>query len=102
MTTTPPPTPTPTPTPTIRGNQPHKRLILEVARDIVRAWPNVNYAAEPYLQAMLTLTTSQSVCVCGRDSAVSVVLYFLSNARMFCGTEAKALKAELKFICGIR
>lgn len=73
------------------------RKIYEVARDIRRAWgAKVNYAAKPYLDAMLSIDGPNDSY--GADSAKSVVLYFLGNAASFRGPEAKALKAELKSI----
>ena len=72
------------------------RTISAIARDIRREWGGkVNYAAEPYLNAMLRGDY-------GWDGAKSVVLYFLSNASTFRGETAKALKAELKLVAGIK
>lgn len=72
------------------------RNISEIARDIRKAWPNPYFAAKPYLEAMLTLTTIDSKY--GYDSARITITYFLSNASSFRGAEARALKAELKAI----
>lgn len=69
------------------------RPIHEIARDIRKHWANVNYAAEPYLRAMETLTDMRSKYGC--DSAESIILYFLSNASSFRGENARRLKAEL-------
>jgi hypothetical protein len=70
------------------------RKIYVIANEIARDWKNPNYAARPYLQAM------QSIENIGdsyhSDSAKSVVLYFLSNARSWRGEAAKRIKAELK------
>lgn len=73
-----------------------KREIREVAREIKKEWKNVNFAAAPYLDAMMSLTDKNSKYMF--DSATSVVLYFLSNASTFRGDKAKELKAELKAI----
>ena len=72
------------------------RPISQIAHDIVRAWgpSKIHFAAKPYLVAMQDLDS-----INGRyfeDSARSIVLYFLSNAKAFRGDAAKALKAELK------
>ena len=70
------------------------RSIRSIALDIRKEWAKVNYAAKPYLDAMMELN-----CINDKyynDSAKSVVLYFLSNASSFSGERAKALKAELK------
>ena len=93
------------PTTYIRGKlanraEPQKRLILEVARDIRAQWPNVNYAAQPYLDAMLRMTTIDKPY--GQDDAQSVIVYFLGNATMFRGEHARRLKQELKDIAGIK
>ena len=71
-----------------------KRPIYEIAADIERNWAKVNYAARPYLDAMKGIDSINDMYYA--DTAKSVVLYFLSNARSFTGAEAKRLKAELK------
>ena len=71
----------------------HTRLISEIARDIRLHWPKVNYGAQPYLDAMAMLGTMKDTY--GQDSAESVVVYFLSNARSWRGEDAKRIKAEL-------
>jgi len=70
------------------------RSIRLIALDIQSEWPKVNYAARPYLDAMLQLNSINDRY--HEDSAKSVVLYFLSNASSFRGDRAKVLKAELK------
>ena len=76
------------------------RPLYQIARDIYKAWPKVNYAAKPYLEAMRELTSINDRY--GYDDARSIVLYFLSNASSFRGDQAKALKLELKTIAGIK
>jgi hypothetical protein len=71
-----------------------KRSIRSIALDIRKDWAKVNYAAKPYLDAMMELNSINDKYY--EDSAKSVVLYFLSNASSFRGERAKALKAELK------
>lgn len=70
------------------------RPIRLIAFDIKRSWKNVNYAAKPYLDAMLQLESIQDGY--GYDSGKSIVLYFLANAHTWKGEDAKRLKAELK------
>lgn len=70
------------------------RSIRSIALDIRKEWPKVNYAAKPYLDAMLELDSINDRY--GFDNAKSIILYFLSNASSFRGEKAKALKAELK------
>ena len=60
----------------------------------------VNYASRPYLAEMMHLNTLDDAC--GHDSAKSIVLYFLANASSYRGAKAKALKAELKTLCGMK
>ena len=76
------------------------RPLHVIARDIYQAWPKVNYAAKPYLEAMRDLSSINDRY--GYDDARSIVLYFLSNAASFRGDSAKALKLELKSIAGIK
>jgi hypothetical protein len=54
----------------------------------------VNYAAKPYLDAMLDLQTISDNY--GLDSGRSIVMYFLANATTYRGEQAKAIKTELK------
>lgn len=67
--------------------------LYEIAKVVRDNWEKVNYAAEPYLQAMFELSNvSDSYFL---DSGRSVVAYFLANAQSFKGAVAKAVKAEL-------
>lgn len=71
------------------------RSIRTIAYEIRKDWGSkVNYAAQPYLNAMQTINTIDEMY--GMDSAKSVVLYFLSNARSWRGETARRVKAELK------
>ena len=76
------------------------QTISTIAREISQNWKNVNYAAKPYLQAMLYV--DQATDKYGYDSADSLVRYFLGNAAGYRGDAAKAHKAALKLICGIK
>ena len=80
------------------------RSISAVAGDIASAWHQqkggVNYAAKPYLAAMFELDTIDDKFMF--DSARTVLVYFLGNAKTFRGPRAKELKAELKQILGGR
>lgn len=80
------------------------RPIREIARDIRADWSKigkgVNYAAKPYLDAMGSLDKISDNYYC--DDAKGVVLYFLANAGSYRGEKAKALKAELKALAGIK
>lgn len=75
------------------------RSLQTIARDIYKNWqkggkPNVNYAAKPYLEAMLQLDSIRDNYFC--DSADSVVRYFLCNATTWRGEDARRIKKELK------
>lgn len=74
------------------------RSISAIARDIRADWKKVNYAAKPYLQAMLSINYNGDTYGC--DTAENIVRYFLCNASTYRGENAKALKAELKTVCG--
>lgn len=74
--------------------------ISTIAREISLNWKNVNYAAKPYLQAMRSLDSANDSY--GYDSAKSVVSYFLANASGYRGDTAKAHKAALKAIVGLK
>ena len=77
------------------------RPLNAIARDIRKDWgAKVNYAARPYLEAMLSLDSIQDPYY--NDSGRSVVLYFLANAGTYRGENAKALKAELKALAGVK
>jgi hypothetical protein len=76
------------------------QTISTIAREISRDWKNVNYAAKPYLQAMRSLDSASDSY--GHDSAKSIVSYFLCNASGYRGDTAKAHKAALKAIVGIK
>jgi hypothetical protein len=68
--------------------------IAQIAAIILKDWgSSVNYAAKPYLRAMLSLTNLQSMH--GADDGRSIVQYFLSNAQTWRGPIARVVKAEL-------
>lgn len=70
------------------------RPLSAICAEIRKEWPNVNYAAKPYLEALETLRSVNDNYFC--DSGKSCVLYFLANAQSFRGEAAKRIKAELK------
>jgi len=76
------------------------QTISTIAREISRDWKNVNYAAKPYLEAMRSLEGPNDKFY--QDDARSVVSYFLCNASGYRGDTAKAHKAALKAIVGIK
>jgi hypothetical protein len=74
------------------------RPLNEIAREIKAIWSTqgkgVNYAAEPYLNAMLELNSIDDRYYA--EDARTQVRYFISNAASFQGEDAKRLKAELR------
>ena len=69
------------------------RKINEIAAEIRKDWKNVNYAAEPYLDAMEQIESVNSMYY--QDSSASVIRYFLGNAATFRGEAARRIKKEL-------
>ena len=74
------------------------RKLYEIAREIKNDWrqqkSGIYFGAEPYLEAMFSLSTMQDMYGC--DTAQYIVTYFLANARTWTGPVAKRVKAELK------
>ena len=68
--------------------------INQIAAVIRMDWKNVNFAAKPYLSAMLQIVDVNEKY--GYDDARSILFYFLSNATSWRGDVAKSVKAELK------
>ena len=70
------------------------RPLSNIAHDIKRDWANINYAARPYLAAMLQMDKVTDNYM--YDTGKSIVRYFLSNARTWKGPVAQTIKQELK------
>ena len=74
------------------------RRLSEIALEIEFDWNSrgkgVNFAAKPYLDAMLQLETLNDHHFL--DLARSIVSYFLSNAATWRGIVARELKLELR------
>jgi hypothetical protein len=74
--------------------------ISEIAEVVREDWrdkngkPIVNFAAEPYLGAMSSLTSIKDMYY--QDTGSDVVARFLCNANSWRGEVAKAVKLELK------
>ena len=69
------------------------RPIYQIATEIQKDWKNVNYAAKPYLEAMLSLDKIEDNY--GADSGSGIVAYFLGNATSWKGEAARKIKKEL-------
>lgn len=70
------------------------RPLSNIARDIRRDWKSVNFAAKPYLAAMLEIDQIADRYM--YDDGKTIVNYFLANAQTWRGPVAKIIKAELK------
>lgn len=74
----------------------NKRTFQQIAKDIKSTWLNVYVGAVPYLEALLTLDTTDPSAMYRYDMAGNIARYFLANAQTFRGADARQLKAELK------
>lgn len=77
-------------------NKQNKRTFAEIAREIKQTWKNVYFGAEPYLQAMATIESSDKDAPYMLELAEDIVIYFLANAQTWRGEDARRIKAELK------
>jgi len=73
-----------------------KMKISEIAQIIRKDWAKVNYAAEPYLDAMESLDKITDSYFA--DSGRSIVTYFLCNANSWKGENAREIKKYLNKI----
>jgi hypothetical protein len=69
------------------------RKLYEIAAEIRSDWTKPYFGAVPYIDAMSTLNSIDDMYY--HDTARSIVLYFLSNARTWRGETAKRIKIEL-------
>lgn len=69
------------------------RPVNVIAQEIMSDWTNVNYAAKPYLAAMLTLENVEQDYI--HESGTMIVGYFLCNATTWRGETARRVKKEL-------
>lgn len=74
----------------------NKRTFQQIARDVKSTWMNVYFGAMPYLEALLTLDTTDPKAMHLYDTAGDIARYFLANAQTFRGADARRLKEELK------
>jgi len=74
------------------------RSLSAIACDISANWKNVYFGAVPYLEALRTLDSIHDRY--GYDDADDIVRRFLSNAKMWRGEQARAIKSELKGMLG--
>lgn len=74
------------------------RTFKQVAEDIKSVWTNVYPGAVPYLEALLTLDTTNPSAPYRSLTARDIAKYFLANARSLMGERANRLKQELNFM----
>ena len=72
------------------------RTLKTIAKEIKSDWKKVYFGAAPYLNAMESLESADSMY--GYDSGKSIVMYFLSNASTWRGDKAREIKSELKLM----
>lgn len=70
------------------------RPLSVIAAEIAADWRPVNYAAVPYLQAMIELDSTDQMY--GADSAREIISRFVGNASSWKGDVARRIKAELR------
>lgn len=80
------------------GPRPLYRIAADIKADLMGK--KVPYGAVPYLEAMSSLVDISDSYFA--DSAEDVVLYLLSNLQTWRGPVARAIKAELKAMVGIK
>lgn len=72
------------------------RTFAEIAREIKHIWKNMYFGAKPYVDALMTIESSDRSASYMYEDAESLVLYFLANATTWRGADARRIKAELK------
>lgn len=75
------------------------RPIHEIAAEIFRLWQNPPDYAKVFVEAMTTLSGPDDMF--GAEEGRSIVAYFLTNAGVWRGPDARRIKAELKKIAGV-
>lgn len=72
------------------------RNLSDIAKDIRANWKNVYFGAEPYLQAMEQIHSTEPDAPYLFEDAETQVMYFLANAQYWRGEAARRIKSELK------
>lgn len=75
-----------------------ERSLSQIADVITNDWRRPHYAAVPYIEAMRHLNGMSTSF--GKDSADSIVRYFLNNAGTWRGERARLVKDELRRMLG--
>lgn len=80
------------------------RPLYEIAAEIRKDWNSqgrgIYFGAKPYLEAMEGMRSINDKYI--EDSGVSIVCYFLSNAKLWKGETAQRVKLELKALAGLK
>ena len=72
------------------------RTFAEVACEIKSTWKNMCFGAKPYVNALVTIYSTDKNAYYMCETAESLVRYFLANANTWRGEDARRIKAELK------
>lgn len=77
------------------------RTFKEIAKEVKADWKNPYFGAVPYIQAMLSIDSSDPDATYYADDAKTIVIYFLANAQTWRGEVARRVKVELKKMCNL-
>ena len=73
-----------------------KRTFSEIAREIKSLWSKPYFGAVPYLDALMSIHSTDKNAPYMFETAKDVTLYLLANMGTFKGEDAKRIKSELK------
>lgn len=73
-----------------------KRTFAEIVNEIRQVWTKPYFGAEPYLDALAQVHSSDKNAPYLFETAKDLVPYLLANMTSFRGEDAKRIKAELK------
>ena len=77
------------------ANKSH-RTFSQIVKEIRKVWKNIYFGAEPYLQALSQVHSSDKNAPYLFETAKDQVVYLLANMTTFRGEDARRIKAELK------
>lgn len=82
------------------ANLPVSGIARMIKADHAQQGKEINYAAAPYVNAMLGMTTAKDAV--GADDGEGVILRALCNLGSWRGENARTIKAHLKKLCGVK
>lgn len=77
------------------ANKSH-RTFSQIVKEIRKVWKNIYFGAEPYLDALSQVHSSDKNAPYLFETAKDQVVYLLANMTTFRGEDARRIKAELK------